>query len=116
MPIRVGMTGTVVPLSQSFGHLVEHIDFKAREFQAADPVTSVGTEKHALPGEYRGRGNDHGPKDIPIEVDADNFDNKELGKAVPRASPRACPKGFMTWAPTVAMSALASTTIRRSSP
>src|SRR5271169_2380854 len=62
----------------------EHIDAKAREFQAADqPVISVDTKKKELLGEFKNAGSDYGPKGKPIEVDAHDFENKELGKVVP---------------------------------
>jgi hypothetical protein len=62
----------------------EHINIKAREFQAADhPVISIDTKKKELIGEYKNPGSDYGPKGKPIEVDAHDFENKELGKVVP---------------------------------
>jgi len=62
----------------------EHINAKAREFQAADqPVISIDTKKKELIGEYKNPGSDYGPKGKPIEVDAHDFENKELGKVVP---------------------------------
>ena len=62
----------------------EHINTKAREFQAADqPVISIDTKKKELIGEYKNPGSDYGPKGKPIEVDAHDFENKELGKVVP---------------------------------
>jgi Rhodopirellula transposase DDE domain len=62
----------------------EHINAKAREFQAAgQPVISVDTKKKELIGEYKNPGSDYGPKGKPIEVDAHDFENKELGKVVP---------------------------------
>src|SRR5271169_5671102 len=55
-----------------------------REFQAADqPVISVDTKKKELLGEFKNAGSDYGPKGKPIEVDAHDFENKELGKVVP---------------------------------
>ena len=65
-------------------HSFEHINAKAREFQAADqPVISIDTKKKELIGEYKSPGSDYGPKVKPIEVDAHDFENKELGKVVP---------------------------------
>src|SRR5271163_4171660 len=62
----------------------EYINAKAREFQAADqPVISVDTKKKELIGEFKNPGSDYGPKGKPIEVDAHDFENKELGKVVP---------------------------------
>jgi hypothetical protein len=62
----------------------EHINAKAQEFQAAgQPVISVDTKKKELLGEYKNPGSDYGPKGKPIEVDAHDFENKELGKVVP---------------------------------
>jgi len=62
----------------------EHINTKAREFQAADqPVISIDTKKKELIGEYKNPGSDYGPKGKPIEVDAHDFENNELGNVVP---------------------------------
>ena len=62
----------------------EYINAKAREFQAADqPVISVDTKKKELIGEFKNPGSDYGPKGKPIEVDAHDFEDKELGKVVP---------------------------------
>jgi hypothetical protein len=62
----------------------EHINTCAQEFQAAgDPVISVDTKKKELIGEFKNPGSDYGPKGQPIEVDAHDFENKELGKVVP---------------------------------
>ena len=62
----------------------EHINAKARAFQAAgQPVISVDTKKKELIGEFKNAGSDYGPKGKPIQVDAHDFENKELGKVVP---------------------------------
>jgi len=62
----------------------EHINAKAREFQTAgQPVISVDTKKKELVGEFKNAGSDYGPKGKPIEVDAHDFENKDLGKVVP---------------------------------
>lgn len=62
----------------------EYINAKTREFQAAgQPVISVDTKKKELIGEFKNPGSDYGPKGRPIEVDAHDFENKELGKVVP---------------------------------
>ena len=53
-------------------------------FQAADqPVISVDTKKKELIGEFKNPGSDYGPKGKPIEVDAHDFEDKELGNVVP---------------------------------
>ena len=62
----------------------EHINARAQEFQAAgQPVISVDTKKKELIGEFKNPGSDYGPKGKPIEVDAHDFENKQLGKVVP---------------------------------
>ena len=62
----------------------EHINAKARDFQAAgQPVISIDTKKKEMIGEFKNAGSDYGPKGKPIEVDAHDFENKELGKVVP---------------------------------
>ena len=62
----------------------EHINARAQEFQAAgQPVISVDTKKKELIGEFKNSGSDYGPKGKPIEVDAHDFENKQLGKVVP---------------------------------
>jgi hypothetical protein len=38
---------------------------------------------HQLIGEFKNPGSDYGPQGKPIEVDAHDFENKELGKVVP---------------------------------
>jgi len=62
----------------------EHINAKAQEFQAAGhPVISVDTKKKEMIGEFKNPGSDYGPKGKPIEVDAHDFEKKDLGKVVP---------------------------------
>ena len=62
----------------------QHINARAQEFQAAgQPVISVDTKKKELIGEFKNPGSDYGPKGKPIEVDAHDFENKDLGKVVP---------------------------------
>jgi len=62
----------------------EYINTRAQEFQAAgQPVISVDTKKKELIGEFKNPGSDYGPKGQPIEVDAHDFENKDLGKVVP---------------------------------
>jgi hypothetical protein len=46
-------------------------------------VISVDTKKKELLGEFKNAGSDYGPKGQPIEVDAHDFENKQLGKVVP---------------------------------
>jgi hypothetical protein len=46
-------------------------------------TTSVDTKKKELIGEFKNPGSDYGPKGKPIEVDAHDFEKKELGKVVP---------------------------------
>ena len=62
----------------------EYINAKAGEFQGTgQPVISVDTKKKELIGEFKNPGSDYSPKGEPIEVDAHDFENKELGKVVP---------------------------------
>jgi len=62
----------------------EYIDAKARALQAAgEPVISVDTKKKELIGEFKNAGSDYGPKGESIEVDAHDFEDKNLGKVVP---------------------------------
>jgi hypothetical protein len=62
----------------------EHINAEAQAAQAAgQPVISVDTKKKELIGEFKNPGSDYGPKGKPTEVDAHDFENKELGKVVP---------------------------------
>src|SRR3954462_12691828 len=62
----------------------EHINACAQACQAAElPVISVDTKKKALVGEFKNPGSDYGPKGKPIEVDAHDFEDKDLGKVVP---------------------------------
>jgi hypothetical protein len=62
----------------------EYINAKAPECQAADqPVISLDTKKKELLREFKTAGSDYGPNRKPIEVDAHDFENKELGKVVP---------------------------------
>ncbi len=61
----------------------EYIDAKARALQAAgEPVISVDTKKELI-GEFKNAGSDYGPKGESIEVDAHDFEDKNLGKVVP---------------------------------
>ena len=62
----------------------EHINACAQACQAAGlPVISVDTKKKELVGEFKNPGSDYGPKGKPIEVDAHDFEDKDLGKVVP---------------------------------
>jgi hypothetical protein len=62
----------------------EHINAEAQAFQTAgQPVISVDTKKKELIGEFKNPGSDYGPEGKPIEVDAHDFENKQLGKVVP---------------------------------
>ena len=87
----------------------EYINAKVETFQAADqPVISIDAKKKELVGEFKNGGSDYGPQGQPIEVNAHDFENKELGKVTPY--------GSTTSAPTSAMSAWASIMIPGSSP
>ena len=62
----------------------EYINAKVEAFQAADqPVISIDAKKKELVGEFKNGGSDYGPQGQPIEVNAHDFENKELGKVVP---------------------------------
>jgi hypothetical protein len=62
----------------------EYINAKVEAFQAADqPVISIDAKKKELVGEFKNGGSDYGPQGQPIEVDAHDFENKELGKVTP---------------------------------
>ena len=62
----------------------EYINAQINAFQTAgQPTISVDTKKKELIGEFKNPGSDYGPKGKPIEVDAHDFENKELGKVVP---------------------------------
>jgi hypothetical protein len=62
----------------------EYINAKVEAFQTADqPVISIDAKKKELVGEFKNGGSDYGPQGKPIEVNAHDFENKELGKVVP---------------------------------
>jgi hypothetical protein len=62
----------------------EHINACALEFQAADqPVISVDTKKKELIGNYKNAGTDWRPEGQPRRVNVHDFEDKELGKAIP---------------------------------
>jgi hypothetical protein len=62
----------------------EYINAKVEAFQAADqPVISIDAKKKELVGEFKNGGSDYGPQGQPIEVNAHDFENKDLGKVTP---------------------------------
>jgi hypothetical protein len=62
----------------------EYINAKVETFQAADqPVISIDAKKKELVGEFKNGGSDYGPQGQPIDVNAHDFENKELGKVTP---------------------------------
>jgi hypothetical protein len=62
----------------------EHINAQAVAFQAAGvPVISVDTKKKELIGNYKNAGTDWCPEGKPRRVNVHDFEDKELGKAIP---------------------------------
>jgi hypothetical protein len=62
----------------------EHINRQALEFQeAGQPVISVDTKKKELVGNYRNAGTDWCAEGQPRRVNVHDFEDKELGKAIP---------------------------------
>jgi len=62
----------------------EHISSTALSFmEAGCPVISVDCKKKELIGNYKNNGQEWGVKKQPIEVNAYDFVDKELGKAIP---------------------------------
>jgi hypothetical protein len=62
----------------------EHINTQALEFQAAgQPVVSVDTKKKELVGNYKNAGTDWCAEGKPRRVNVHDFEDKELGKAIP---------------------------------
>ena len=62
----------------------EHINGAAISAQAAgQPVISIDTKKKELVGSFRNGGSDYRPEGCPDEVNAHDFIDKELGKAIP---------------------------------
>ena len=62
----------------------EYINAKVEAFQTADqPVISIDAKKKELVGEFKNAGSDYGPQGQPIEVNAHDFENKDLGKVTP---------------------------------
>jgi hypothetical protein len=63
-----------------FGYIGE----QAREhLEAGDPVVSVDAKKKELVGEFKNGGREWRPKGSPARVDAHDFPDRELGKAIP---------------------------------
>lgn len=62
----------------------EHIAQRAKEFQQrGQPVISVDTKKKELVGDFKNAGREWHPKGQPPEVRVHDFQDKELGKAIP---------------------------------
>jgi Rhodopirellula transposase DDE domain len=62
----------------------EYIDRQVIAYgRRSQPVVSVDTKKKELVGEFKNGGSDYGPQGQPIEVNAHDFENKELGKVTP---------------------------------
>jgi Rhodopirellula transposase DDE domain len=62
----------------------EHINAKVVAAQTAgQPVISVDTKKKELVGNYKNGGTDYRPKGDPQRVKVHDFEDKQLGKAVP---------------------------------
>ena len=62
----------------------EHITATVEAFQSRDcPVISVDTKKKELVGNYLNRGQEWTPKGEPVEVQAYDFIDADLGKAIP---------------------------------
>lgn len=62
----------------------EYIYQKTRAFHAADqPVISVDTKKKELVGNFKNGGREWRPKGMPETVNVHDFEDKELGKAIP---------------------------------
>jgi hypothetical protein len=61
-----------------------YIGEQAREhLSAGDPVVSVDAKKKELVGEFKNGGREWRPKGSPVRVDAHDFPDRELGKAIP---------------------------------
>jgi len=62
----------------------EHINAQVLAFQATnDPVISVDTKKKELIGNYKNGGTDWCPEGNPRRVNVHDFEDKDLGKAIP---------------------------------
>jgi transposase len=62
----------------------EHINDQVRRFQRrGQPVVSVDTKKKELVGDFKNGGREYQPQGRPEEVRVHDFQDKELGKAIP---------------------------------
>ncbi len=62
----------------------EYLNRKCQEFQERhQPVISVDTKKKELVGDFKNGGREWQPKGQPEEVRSHDFEDKELGKAIP---------------------------------
>jgi hypothetical protein len=62
----------------------EHINEQVRRFQRrGQPVVSVDTKKKELVGDFKNAGREYQPKGQPEVVRVHDFQDKELGKAIP---------------------------------
>jgi hypothetical protein len=62
----------------------EYIYENVKEMQTGNqPIISVDTKKKELIGNYKNNGQEWNPKGQPIKVDTHDFENKELGHAIP---------------------------------
>ena len=62
----------------------EYIYKNVKEMQAGNqPIISVDTKKKELIGNYKNNGREWNPKGQPTKVDSHDFENKELGHAIP---------------------------------
>ena len=62
----------------------EYIKNRVDDFQGNNqPVISVDTKKKELVGNFKNGGKEYCPKGCPLEVNAYDFQDKELGKAIP---------------------------------
>ena len=62
----------------------EHLNRKCREFQDChQPVVSVDAKKKELVGDFKNGGREWQPKGQPEQVRGHDFEDKELGKAIP---------------------------------
>jgi len=61
-----------------------HINQRTRAFQdRGQPVVSVDTKKKELVGDFRNAGREWRPKGDPVKVKVHDFEDEDLGKAVP---------------------------------
>jgi transposase len=62
----------------------EHINRQVSRFQRrGQPVVSVDTKKKELVGDFKNGGREYQPEGCPEEVGTHDFEDKELGKAIP---------------------------------